>query len=579
MVTQLYPGNGLTLPQLVFALNEELKCTVYAPSYVAEDHRLSRNDMYTDSLFSFTSDQVSQLDQDTSIALATIREWRNSFIPINRIPFDVFSLIPTHLSSQKDRLHVSSVCRHWRRTFLRRAELWSKLFLSNGEDYVKTFLERAKGSELDIIIDRDVPVHTMALLSSNTRQMRSLDFLCANWMDIQKFSQVNSEPLPLLHTLTIDTAYPDSFDGTTPQHLFSNAVNLRMLRFYSRSRSSPSFLRFDFPNLVSFEFSAKPSLNQEFRAPRLLDFLEASPTLRTVFVTIIGHISFQDFSRERIITLPNVEDFSLITSDGGHGYELAAHISCPSARLASLVHKRTDAYAVPEEASIFPSPTLWKAIVRQYTRSPVEEVKIELKVTAAIFCQLAFRSGDGTLIELCFKGVKENEDGFYLPSQEMQNKVLAQSTTTVQNHPHLANLKCLWVRHSFDSVCFPEESHVANEIGRLFKSLGPLDELTIHHCDLRPYCRSIFNFLGDRADESVVFPPTKQLVISHPTYLSDEYCKVLIMGLAESQHARGIPFERVIIRRESMSEEIEEELRPWVGSVEYCYELCESDDD
>ena len=91
---------------------------------------------------------LSQLDQGASTALADLREWRNSFVPINRFPLEVLSLIPNHLSGEKNVINVSSVCRHWRRTFVQYAVLWSKLNLSlrRTELFVKTRLERAKGS-------------------------------------------------------------------------------------------------------------------------------------------------------------------------------------------------------------------------------------------------------------------------------------------------------------------------------------------------------------------------------------------------------------------------------------------------
>lgn len=38
MDAQTYPGQGLTLPQLIFALKQELGCTAYSPSYVAQVH-------------------------------------------------------------------------------------------------------------------------------------------------------------------------------------------------------------------------------------------------------------------------------------------------------------------------------------------------------------------------------------------------------------------------------------------------------------------------------------------------------------------------------------------------------------
>jgi len=55
----------------------------------------------------------------------------------------------------------------------------------------------------------------------------------------------------------------------------------------------------------------------------------------------------------------------------------------------------------------------------------------------------------------------------------------------------------------------------------------------------------------------------------HQAYLSDGECTAAITGFAKSQHARGSPLERVVICGESMPERMEEELRPWVGGVEY----------
>jgi hypothetical protein len=38
MGTQSHPGKGLSLSQLAFALNEELKRTAYSSLYVTDDH-------------------------------------------------------------------------------------------------------------------------------------------------------------------------------------------------------------------------------------------------------------------------------------------------------------------------------------------------------------------------------------------------------------------------------------------------------------------------------------------------------------------------------------------------------------
>ena len=135
--------------------------------------------------------------------LVTIHERRNSFVLINRIPLEILSLIPTHLSSQVDRLWTTFVCHHWCRTFLEHPALWSEVYLRKGEVYLKILLERMKGSTLDIVSCFSAPARIMTLLPPHTKQIRSLDFDCTLWADIQRFLELNSGPLLLFCMLRI----------------------------------------------------------------------------------------------------------------------------------------------------------------------------------------------------------------------------------------------------------------------------------------------------------------------------------------------------------------------------------------
>ena len=270
-------------------------------------------------------------------ASLTIREWRNSFVRINRIPLEVLSLIATHLESQSDRLQATFVCRHWRRTFLQYPALWSWLYLEKGEAYVKTVLERAKGSTLDIVSFQSTPVGVITLLPPHIKQIRSLHFSWQSWADIRRFSELNSGPLPLLRTLKIEYIEDISPYAMIPSSLlFSNAVDLR--EFKLSSRYSPFLNSFVFPNLTSFELSVERV--EGFQASQLLDFLEASPMLRKVQMKIIADISFDDVPRERAVVLPNVKSLSLVVSDGGPGYDLVTRISCPSVKKAILAYEK-----------------------------------------------------------------------------------------------------------------------------------------------------------------------------------------------------------------------------------------------
>ena len=565
-----YPGKDLSLSQLVFALNEELKLTAYSPSYVVNVYPRHET-CHAYFLQRFTFENVSQLDLDMSAALANIREWRNSFIRINRIPLDVLSLIPTYLPSQKDRLRASFVCRHWRGTFLQHAELWSQFFLSKDEIYAKTLLERAKGSALGLTVGPKVPSDIMTLFSPRTKQIRRLSFTSDQWADIKRFIEINPGPLTLLHTLEINPTHQDIqgfFDPpTTPSsHLFGSAVDLKVFRFHCESNWSPLLHHFLFPNLVSFNFSTSGS--HPPHGSGLLNFLESSPMLQIVRIDISADILLDEIPQDKVITLPNVEEFTLTVDHGATGYRIAAHISCPAASHTSLTHNARVKVAVPTE--MFPASAQWNAIAHQYTKNPVEDVTLEMRALPANKCQITFGSANNTVVDLCFKIIEASRELAPLLA-EAYCRMFAQASRVIRDHPRLASVKRLSICHDLFCVGSARVPHVVNEVGRLFKFVGALEVLTIYYCDLRPYLHSLVNIPVGHIEEPVVFPAVKKLEIVRPYGLDDDELTTAIVGLARSQHALGIPFERVEIRYDNMPEGMEEGLKPWVGSVEYSY--------
>jgi len=546
------------------------------------DSRGLKGDTLISSTCSFTFDDVSQLDRDVSATLANIREWRNSFIRINRVPLDILSLIPTHLPSQKDRLRASFVCRHWRRTFLQHAPLWSQLILSKGVVYTKTLLERAKGTALDVITKSYGPPGAVILLPPHNQQIRYLEFEWGFWTDIQRFSEVNSGPLPLLRTLKISAAnqinFDDEPDVMTPPTLplFTSAVNLK--EFVLHSERFPFLNHFVFPNLTAFELSAMPG-RERFRASELLNFLEASPMLRTAQMKIIADLVLGDVPRERVVVLPSVKTFALVVNDGGPGFTIATHISCPSAKRTSLIHEKVANDTIP--TTIFPTSISWNTIVGQYTRSPVESValKLERDRDPVFTGSLIFRSPDATLLQLGF-GVAASDDDeeFQMSRDELHDEASSQAYRTIRDHPSLAKVKCLHIHHRIRFN--PEERvPVTNEVGRLFRSLGTLDEFTMYGCDLHSYVTPSFDRSnGNELEQPFVFPATKELRISHPIFPYDgEECAVIIAELAKSQHVLGIPFERVTVCMERLPKSMAEMLKPWVGRVDCYDELCMED--
>ena len=440
--------------------------------------------------------------------------------------------------------------------------------------YAKTLLERAKGSALDITAKNCSPSGAVTLLRPHNQQIKCLELDWVHWRVIQYFSEVNSGPLPLLRTLKISAVNEFNFDAEsemTPPSLplFTSAVNLKEFVLHSERFS---FLNhFVFPNLTTFELSVTPGWDR-FRASELLDFLEASPALRTAQMKIIGDLVVQDVPQERVVVLPSVESFALMVDDGERGFIMATHISCPSTKGTSILHEKVANDTIP--TTIFPASIPWKTIVDQYTRSPVESVALKLErghdpfFTGSVF----FRSFDATDLQLSFGVSASDEDEeFLMPDHDLHNEAFSQAYRTLRDHPSLDKAKRLHINHR--AHFGPDESiPITNEIGQLFKSLGTLDELTMYGCDLHSYVTPFFDRSnGNGLGQPAVFPPTKELWISHPISPDKEECVEIITELAKSRHALGIPFEHVTVCMERLPESMAEMLKPWVGGVD-CYD-------
>ena len=301
--------------------------------------------------------------------------------------------------------------------------------------------------------------------------------------------------------------------------------------------------------------------------------------LRTTHMRITSDVTLEGVPRERIVLLPKVEIFELtMATDGGPGYEIVTRISCPSAKRTTIGREIFDHRIIPEE--IFPTSVSWDAIAHQYTPGPFEEVTLEMKLTSTVLCNLTFRTPSGAYINLCFRAFPgedtddddEDDDDEDPLAAEVYHQVFTQATRTIRNCPQLAKLKRLHIHHDFPSIPPVSFPRIANEAGRLFKVLGPLDELTIDRCDLRQYFHSFLGVTAGYVKEPVVFPPIKKLTILHPSFSSGGQFAKALVGLTKSHHERGIPFERVIIRTDHMLKEMEGELGRWVRNVEYRFE-------
>lgn len=514
---------------------------------------------------------VSQLDQDTSTVLASIREWRNSFVPINRFPLEVLCLVPTNLSSETDVIHAGSVCRHWRKTFNQHAALWSKLDLSLKRTrlFVETRLERAKGAPLDITSAYLGRAEILGLLSPHAQQFRSLNIVFALWSHIQKLSEAASGPLPLLQELNIRVI---DFDPLAPEEmnhpslpLFAGATNLK--KFHLHSDGLPYLDHFTFPNLTTFQLFVIPE-EEAFHVSQLLDFLGATPTLQDVYVSIQAESSLAGVPPGRVVVLPNVERLSVIEEEPG--YDIAAHLSCPSAKHAWLIQERVFGDPIPPEA--FPVSATWNAIPPQYMADQIDEVQLWIEISPRVSCHISFISSDSTVLELGHSAAAagDEEEPGVTPGQEYV-EVLSQASRSIRTHPLLANVKRLTIDDLSPGLTPNELTGVANEVGQLFKSMGRLEKLTLSALDLQPYLAPFIDLPEfDDVKQSYAYPRIDSLTIGPERKDFQMSSKAAIVEFAKSQHALGVPFDRVEFRTEETPTDMVELLQPWVGAVNSC---------
>ena len=491
---------------------------------------------------------------------AALRERRNLLVPINNLPVDILLLIPTHLTSLSDRLRVTFVCRHWRTHFLQYPPLWSELCLVAGRDQhlVTTHLERVKGYPLDVTLDYCHQLRPdLTSLLPFAQQIKDLFADSTDWDDIEELSASISGLLPFLRTLAIEDVSLDNIPHPPPAPVpfFGGATNLK--EFSLTVWDSPPLWSFNFPNLTTFNLRTW-ARSETYPVSCLLGFLEASPSLQQIDISVGSGTFWEDIPPDRVLVLPCVELFSLCATTGGFGCEILTHISCPAVKSAKFKRLGGTGDTIPED--IHPPSQPLSTLIRQYSSGTVEEVIIEptMDEDLNINCSLGFRSPGGATLQLIYVQYPAGDPdniGIIL------DKCFSQISGTMKNLPLTSSARNLCIR----SGGFPINSLVltTNNIGKLLGVMGPLEGLTLSGCNLRPYLGTFVDtpLLPDTVPAGPL-PAIKELTIVNParSFRNDERSAAGIVKLARLQSLRGIPFGRMIFHTEVPFHVVEELL-------------------
>ena len=199
---------------------------------------------------------------------------KNSLVPINRIPPEVFSLIPDCYENRTDRhlLALTHVCQRWRDIFTSRASLWTQLDFANA-DKTRTYIRRSQSYPLkfrfgydEVLRDAFTPViphiHRLECLTISAYALPSIltHFHCH---------------APLLEKLDIRIFSHE--DPVLDDALFnSNLSRLRDLHLRG------VFSRLSWKNLANLQVVDLYSSCRGYRTTQLLDFFESAPLPHTV---------------------------------------------------------------------------------------------------------------------------------------------------------------------------------------------------------------------------------------------------------------------------------------------------------
>ena len=194
-------------------------------SFKREPHRIAttlnqaevKSFRNNESMHSYTElyFQVDLLEQDMSEMLSLLRTIKNAFSPINRIPPEIFTLLPNYWNrhdywdcqrADRDLISLTHVCRGWRTIFTSYPSLWTRLDWKN-VDKTRIYIKRSRSLPLEIALAKSsgrISYHDDSLLvaTPHINRLSSL-FIYRSSQGLQDLLDRFPFPVPLLKELKL----------------------------------------------------------------------------------------------------------------------------------------------------------------------------------------------------------------------------------------------------------------------------------------------------------------------------------------------------------------------------------------
>ena len=232
--------------------------------------------------------------------MQAIREIRNTFVPVSRLPPEILSRVLEYRTSERDLVAATHVCRYLRSTLISSSVLWTCFQFQSDHDLDRTltYLERSEPAPIyaTINISSSQDPEVLNYLVPHIARTRSLAILGSH--KVHTSSLLFCNPAPSLQHLEINSSegfvHLDDFLG-------KRAPSLRSVTF---SGICPTFI-FPLPNLTEFSLYLSEGTGP-FRTSTLFRFFSNSPLLRKIHISVPSSKTVRDIPPNQTISLESL---------------------------------------------------------------------------------------------------------------------------------------------------------------------------------------------------------------------------------------------------------------------------------
>jgi len=528
------------------------------------------------------------MELEAKHALSTIHFSMNTFPTINRLPPEILALIPSFLTSYRDLVYTTHVCRHWRKTIIASPPLWSSLDNeAMHRDLVATYMDRCGGTPLDVTFssgsDKNAPfLEKIVLHSSHIRKIH-LPFL--SWGEIAEISDAFDTPLPQLRDADLTIGY-DTLPPPFQRPFLVGATNLVSLRLCDHDFRSGTLLHFIIPTLthlsLSFCGQRLPMVGE------ILELLRTSPLIEDlqIHADVMLDASEENSAfpdRFQPVDLPCVRNIQLSWTTPRSQYTLLSHIQHPSDCSVSMQVRSESNIAqppgdvFPKSWDAFPLPDLSCVTLRMKREQLSTECAVIIKKSNGASVSISHLqnvdsfvlvNGDGDVI---IEASRDRDDGLVfsdaialvgkLPLRWIRKFVLEDLKADEMSKPESFEIPPALVK----LICSDMPNLTTLSLARTCVS-ELLDMLTPPPPPPPMYLADLFD--SDITPEpSIPCPTLKVLEMHHPVWVASRHCRETL-ALTKARKYEEVPLERVFFCSLTVPRSMALGMSPYVGDVD-----------